>query len=245
MGYTHYWTRPADFTEAQWTALRAAAREVFAACEARGISIAGPDGEGEPITSPLEIAFNGSAAVDGDYESFALYRYGDDHGSFCKTGFVSIRPYDLTVTAVLWAARTIAPDAVVVTSDGDMKGDDWAPARDLVAGLGVTRVGPIAPRRPTRWGPLCNAARELAPRIVQLGRTSWAVPSGANPTHGYVVTGPAAMPAHGLDVDAYTCECNWARPQGPDGRAGVGCKHVLAVIERRLGLHERAGGRAA
>lgn len=233
MGHTHYASRNVDFTEEQWTAVQAAALEIFQACEARGISIAGPHGDGEPIVSPHVIAFNGSAAVGGDYESFNLERFDTDR-LFCKTGFITIRPYDLAVMAVLWAARTIAPDALEVASDGDVTGEDWAPARELVTALGIVRVGPIAPRRPSHWGRLCNAARELAPRIVQLSRTSWAVPSGANPTHGYVVTGPAAMPAHGLDCDAYACECSWARPQGLDGRPGVGCKHVLAVIERRL-----------
>lgn len=243
MGHTHYASRNVDFTEEQWTALRAAAMDIFAVCEARGISIAGPCGDGEPIVSPSEIAFNGSSAVGGDYETCRIDRFDTDR-TFCKTGFVTIRAYDLAVTAVLLAARTIAPDALEVSSDGDMAGDDWAPARELVAALGIVRVGPIAPRRPTNWGRLCNAARELTPRIVQLSRTSWAVPSGANPTHGYVVTGPAAMPAHSLDVDAYVCECGWAKPQGPDGRPGVGCKHVLAVIERRLD-HAGRFGRAA
>lgn len=240
MGYTHHASRNVDFTEEQWTALRAAAMDIFAACEARGISIAGPCGEGEPITSPCEIAFNGSAATDGAYESFTLERWGTDR-MFCKTGFITIRAYDLAVTSVLLAARTIAPDALEVSSDGDMAGDDWAPARELVAALGIVRVGPLAPRRPTNWGRLCNAAHDLAPRIVQLSRTSWAVPSGANPAHGYVVEGPTAEPAHGLDVDAYVCECGWAKPQGPDGRPGVGCKHVLAVIEHRLDYRGRVG----
>ncbi|MEO8084395.1 MAG: hypothetical protein ABI780_11275 [Ardenticatenales bacterium] len=240
MGYTHYASRNVDFTEEQWTALRGAALAIVAACEDRGIGIAGPHGDGAPITSPLEIAFNGSAAVGGEYESFSLGRWATGH-MFCKTGYTTIRPYDLAVTAVLLAARTIAPDAIEVSSDGDMAGDDWAGARELVAALGIVRVGPIAPRRPSHWGRLCNTARELAPRIVQLSRTSWAVPSGANPMHGYVVTGPAAEPAHGLDVDGYTCTCNWAKPQGPDGRTGVGCKHALAVIERRLDYRVRVG----
>lgn len=234
MGYTHYAARNVDFTDEQWIALQAAALDIFQACEARGISIAGPLGDGEPIVNASEIAFNGSAATDGVYESFALDRWGIDR-TFCKTGFVYVRPYDLAVTAVLLAARTIAPDAIEVSSDGDMAGDDWASARELISALGIVRVGSIAPRRPTRWGPLCNAARELEPSIVQLTATSWAVPSGSNPTHGYVVTGPNAGPAHGLDVAGYTCECPWGRPQGPDGRPGEGCKHVIAVIERRLG----------
>lgn len=240
MGRTHYCSRNVDFTEEQWIALQAAALEIFEACRSHGIDIAGPYGEGEPIVNAHAIAFNGSAATGGVYEAFGLDRW-DIEPMFCKTGFLTIRPYDLAVTAVLLAARTIAPDALEVSSDEDMAGDEWAPARELVAALGIVRVGPLAPRRPTRWSRLCNAARELAPRIVQLGRTSWAVPSGANPTHGYVVTGPAAMPAHGLDVDAYACECNWAKPQGPDGRPGVGCKHVLAVIERRLDYRGKVG----
>lgn len=108
--------------------------------------------------------------------------------------------------------------------------DDIAPAVDV----------PIEPRRPVHWEGIIAAARGLAPRVVQLSATTWAVPSGSNPTHGYVVTGPADMPAHGADIDAYRCTCPWCQPQGPDDRPGVGCKHVVAVIGRRLGLGQSA-----
>lgn len=241
MGYTHYLDRTADFTDEQWIALQAAALDIFAACEARGISIAGPNGDGEPVVGPDEIAFNGAAAVGGEYEACVVSRLADGSAwGFCKTGFLTVRPYDLAVTAVYLAASTIAPDAARASSDGDMDGDDWAPARELVAAVGAGRVGELAPRRPRNWGRLREDAAALAPRVIRLSATTWAVPSGSNPMHGYVVTGPEVEPAHGADVDDYGCSCPWAQPQGPNGRTGVGCKHVLAVIALRLdGQRER------
>ncbi|WP_298827514.1 hypothetical protein [uncultured Piscinibacter sp.] len=247
MGYSHYLDRRVDLTDEQWIALQAAAVGILAACEARGISIAGPDGDGEPIVGPFEIAFNGSSAVDGAYESCVVTRMATGPG-WTKTGFCQVRPYDLAVTAVYLAAATIAPDASALDSDGDLDGADWAPARELVAALGVGRVGELSPRWPVNWAPLLDAADVLAPRAVQLSAgdaPTWAVPSGANPGHGYIVTGPASAPVDRLDVARYICNCPWGRPQGPSGRPGVGCKHALAVIARRLdGQRERVKGAA-
>lgn len=102
-------------------------------------------------------------------------------------------------------------------------------------------AAPLEPRRPVNWDAIFAAAQQLAPRAVQLSAgdaPTWAVPSGANPGHGYIVTGPAAPSG---DVDAYACTCPWGRPQGPDERPGVGCKHAVAVMLRRLpGQAQRA-----
>lgn len=96
-----------------------------------GIKLAGSSGA--PDTQPLidddVIALNG--AEPEDYESFVLERepkmpsyYGPDRISeakkegifaFCKTEY---RAYDPVVVSILYAAKTIAPDAITLTSDG-------------------------------------------------------------------------------------------------------------------------------
>lgn len=101
------------------------------------------------------------------------------------------------------------------------------------------------PRWPKNWTALLEGAEALAPRIVQLTARTWAVPSGSNPTHGYIVTAPAEAPRHSTDVGGYTCGCAWCQPQGPAERPGVGCRHALAVVRRRLDAARRNGRRAA
>lgn len=95
---------------------------------------------------------------------------------------------------------------------------------------------PLNPRRPANTASILEAARAIEPGIVQLTggeRPTWAVPSGSNPMHGYVVAGPRDGAADADDVNGYSCTCPWGQPQGPDDRPGVGCKHVEAVILRR------------
>lgn len=101
------------------------------AMQGAGVALAGPSGEpgSQPVIDALMIGFNGLAP--DDYESFVLERapampdyYNDREKlkarkegifSFCKTEY---RAYDPVVVSVLDAARTIAPDAIVLSSDG-------------------------------------------------------------------------------------------------------------------------------
>ena len=87
------------------------------------ILLAGPRGTGKPRLSKHIIALNGKRP--DDYESFVLgkepptphpYRQKPDPATgFCKTEY---RPYDAVVVSILVVAQKVAPDAIVVRSDG-------------------------------------------------------------------------------------------------------------------------------
>jgi hypothetical protein len=100
------------------------------------------DGTGVPEVSSDFISLNGDAefvATDGmceddmSHETFFLSKLSDpDNWNFCKT---ARKPCDLVVCAILLLAVEIAPGALGVSSDGEMSGDDWQPARDLIRKL--------------------------------------------------------------------------------------------------------------
>lgn len=87
------------------------------------ILVAGPSGRGKPRLNKHLIALNGRRP--DDYESFVLGKEpptpfcdrpdADATLSFCKTEY---RPFDAVVVSILAAARTVAPDAIEVRSDG-------------------------------------------------------------------------------------------------------------------------------
>ena len=87
------------------------------------IWLAGPSGKGKPRLSKHVIALNGKRPHD--YESFVLgkepsaphpYRQeGDAMTDFCKTEY---RPYDSVVVSILAVVQRVAPDAILVRSDG-------------------------------------------------------------------------------------------------------------------------------
>jgi len=102
--------------------------EIATPMQGQGIKLAGPSGEGSPAFDADSIALNG-AVPNEDYESFVLERAPIAEGwqskdpatkrdgifNFCKTEY---RPYDAVVVSILHVARTVAPDAITVTSDG-------------------------------------------------------------------------------------------------------------------------------
>lgn len=140
MGYTHYWSYLPE--SEQWHAafpqLLADTRTILQHLDARGIATAGPHGDGAPLLTAREIAFNG--AEPDDYESFILdttqdpdthhrtWRGDTFTWAFCKTAH---RPYDLAATAVLLRARQLAPWHFAISSDGHWN-SDWKPARELI-----------------------------------------------------------------------------------------------------------------
>ena len=87
------------------------------------ILVAGPSGRGKPRLNKYLIALNGRRP--DDYESFVLGKEpptpfcdrlnADATLSFTKTEY---RPYDAVVVSILAVARTVAPDAIEVRSDG-------------------------------------------------------------------------------------------------------------------------------
>lgn len=97
----------------------------------QGAAIALADSCGQKGTRPAftedYIALNGVAPKE-DYETFWLDRAPTSKGgpfreqeakdgifNFCKTEY---RPYDAVVVSILHMARTVAPDAITVSSDG-------------------------------------------------------------------------------------------------------------------------------
>lgn len=87
------------------------------------ILLAGPNGQGQPRLTRHLIALNGQEPHD--YESFILDKaprrpLTDRREPGVLSGFVKTeyRPYDSVVVSILAAARSIAPDAIEVDSDG-------------------------------------------------------------------------------------------------------------------------------
>lgn len=93
------------------------------------IKLAGPSGEigTSPRFSDEEIALNG-VDPDESYESFILERdpkpsQWEKPDEIAKNGIFNFtkteyRPYDAVVVSILHIARTVAPDAITVSSDG-------------------------------------------------------------------------------------------------------------------------------
>lgn len=149
MGYTHYFRRPRELPP---EGFRRFVRDVGmllqnlppqtgtagGAYNGQPLRVRGPWGEGEPVLTDEEVAFNGDAAGDLDHETFAVERVyrpepwetPDLLGrffSFCKT---ARKPYDLAVTASLLLLQAHFGPSVAVSSDGGPV--EWAPARELV-----------------------------------------------------------------------------------------------------------------
>lgn len=134
MGYGHAWHIPLKSLPLVQERL-SAILEDFRRLLPHLPPLAGPSGEGEPVFSPSEVAFNGPRPED--YEGFAFpgllegepfpsLRPGHHYG-FCKTGR---RPYDLAVQAFLLVAKAHLGEHLALSSDGAMA--DWAEAADLV-----------------------------------------------------------------------------------------------------------------
>lgn len=147
MGYTHYFTQHRDFSATEWLKLTNAVRAVIKDLPA-SVGVFDADGSGEPTVDGVQIAFNGDASVDEAHESMVVHRYMEDARwrdgtgpvfQFCKT---ARKPYDTLVCAVLLLAIEIAPNVYELDSDGDMRGPEWQPARDLLAGVSVESDSP-------------------------------------------------------------------------------------------------------
>lgn len=144
MGYTHYWTWWKDPSD---VVLSGAVRDMTKIIEETKGILAGPDGEGKPITRSHYVSFNGKG--EDAYETFefpgSLERrelWGGKRGAlnFTKT---ARKPYDKVVVACLLAARAHIPETVLeISSDGNW--DDWKEGRDL-----YRRVIGIEPMRPS------------------------------------------------------------------------------------------------
>jgi hypothetical protein len=113
MGYTHYFTQPADFTDSQWTAVQT---DVQAITDTY-------------LGYAYELNIDRDAiSVDGGCETLVIYREIPVHNQggwdFCKTNH---HPYDAIVTAIL--LRLVYAYNYTVSSDGSWL--DWQEGRDL------------------------------------------------------------------------------------------------------------------
>lgn len=104
--------------------------------DASGISIKGPDGEGEPILTENTIALNGDEDEEDAHETFDLCRNAKKNGGCCKTGY---KTYDIVVTAILIrAAQLLGPEYMdgggrgEISSDTEWDEEEWLDGRSLV-----------------------------------------------------------------------------------------------------------------
>ncbi len=129
MGYTNYWDQHRDFTDQEWATMMKCADWVVQEADRRGVVLRGWDGTSVPKVTTSDIGFNGNGDTGDDYETFLLEKkqaekdnwtsqedYNREGATvFCKT---AKKPYDAVVVAMLVIAKTIAPNALDIRSDG-------------------------------------------------------------------------------------------------------------------------------
>ena len=139
MGYTHYWSHDVNLDKQKLFAAMLHAVRIVEAAKAKGIELAGPSGEGEPMLDE-GIALNGVG--EESHESFVFpnnphdqfYKYTNaEHPgrlwAFCKTARKS---YDIVVCAILLVMKHHLGNQLRVASDGGREEDEWIPAENLV-----------------------------------------------------------------------------------------------------------------
>ena len=114
MGYSQYFKINRAFTDKEWEEIKDRSKILFN--KNRQI-LAGPLGEKgtQPEIKREYISFNGKEEEGGDYETCYLPKSPEGSFNFCKTGR---RPYDTVVVELLKTVRQVAPDAIVLSSDG-------------------------------------------------------------------------------------------------------------------------------
>jgi hypothetical protein len=129
MGYTHYWNNN-KISDKKWKNFIADVKKVKAILP-NNIELAYeydcPDRK--PVIDGKQVRFNGIG--DDGHETFLIEKKGVRDGfAFCKT---ARKPYDLMVCAVLILfSHHIGAKSASVSSDGDIKGEEWAEAFALV-----------------------------------------------------------------------------------------------------------------
>lgn len=135
MGYSHYWSHDENLDRRKLFAAMEDVQKIVEAAQVKGIGLAGPHGDGEPMVSE-GIALNGVA--EEGHESFVFPNNPSDpfitksNGrlwAFCKT---ARKPYDLVVCAILLVLKHHLGKQIRIASDGDRTEDEWLPAERLV-----------------------------------------------------------------------------------------------------------------
>lgn len=127
MGYTHYWTQYADFSDEEWATATDQVKKILADF---GEELAGWDGIGSPRINDTCISFNGRRA--NSCETFKITKRMKDIQrswldplktptkvfNFCKTRRL---PYDEAVVRVLAVFKNVGKDKLELASDGGME----------------------------------------------------------------------------------------------------------------------------
>jgi hypothetical protein len=172
MVYTHYWAYQPDSPSfaTVFPHLVADTRLIIARLSDHGIELAGPSGIGQPLLHEAIITFNGARPDTG--ENFVLApgagsgltertRTGEPFRlDYCQT---RRQPYDLAVTTVLLRAQQLAPQDMVLASDGSWT-HDWDRAQTLLGALfgAPVQVDALMPLSYLRGGPHALQAQALA-----------------------------------------------------------------------------------
>lgn len=147
MGYTHYYTQYADFTNEEWEKIKSYTDQMISSLPATSASaggyysdepleLANGFGEEDPVVDDDEIWLNGKGKLG--HETFHLSKvkpenpdYVKDRESYWDFVKTARKPYDLIVTAILFAANVVAPNTLQYDSDGD--NSEWTEGVKLFA----------------------------------------------------------------------------------------------------------------
>ena len=145
MGYTHYARQMRPLRDPEWQQLVAAFRKLRSHLPEHSMSAGGCYADELLCVSVRHerdlsevIQFNGSPE-ELSHEDMVLERNPKKRMNFlCKT---ARKPYDLLVCGLLIIAAVVAPDAFLITSDGDS--EDWKPALDWVHEVLSAKYSPL------------------------------------------------------------------------------------------------------
>lgn len=127
MGWTHYWERQVELPADEFKKALADCKKVIGLLD---ISLAGTEGNGQPVFTDEEVVFNG---IEGaKCEPFVFRRTQpprperDVVFEYCKTEHL---PYDLAVQCCLVVFNHYFKELIEISTDGS--GDDWQEAFDI------------------------------------------------------------------------------------------------------------------
>jgi hypothetical protein len=136
-GYSHYFTWHKKPDQAR---LKECVEQMRKVVNAARWTLAGADGEGDPIAEPSRVELNGRG--EEAHEPFCFP--GGMAYNFCKT---QGKPYDAVVTACLLVARDHFPaDVLEISSDGSWSEGDWDAGKALYKQVfGKSAGNPMGP----------------------------------------------------------------------------------------------------
>ena len=127
MGWTHYWEREIELPAGEFKRAVSDCKKVI---ELLDISLAGADGNGQPVFTDEEIMFNGATGTH--CEPFVFRRMQPPRPGrsivleYCKTEHL---PYDLAVQCCLVIFSNHLKELIEISTDGSE--EDWQEAFDI------------------------------------------------------------------------------------------------------------------